>query len=223
MKLISSIWLALSLVVSGCVPLGLPQATYTPPPTETPTTGDKPTPSPSEHVVLMSGYLLPLVGGLTNEGRAQLLAGQTGYFFVAFSTSSNEAHRAALQQAGAEEISPGTGDVYVMIVPSTTLTVFETLNIQGALNFAGPAPIEGRLSADLADLMQRSVPSDILQVSIVLYVPIDDDKRAELSQWLTISGESGEFLGGNIENQNVSRLLQLPYLQFVDELKGLSP
>jgi hypothetical protein len=97
--------LLVCLLCAGCADIATPPAP-TPLPAASPTPGQLPTATPSEgtkvpeplptSVTLESGYILSLAGGLTEAGRAQLEAGATGYFVLAY------ASRTALPTEGVE-------------------------------------------------------------------------------------------------------------------------
>ncbi len=169
---------------------------------------------------LESGYILQLTGGLTEDGRARLEAGETGYFVLAYAGTT------PVTPEGIEVKDMIERGVFFAIVEPEALASLQDLVSKGSLRYAGPLPPEAKLSLALAEEMKSATLDTQLKVTIRLIAPLTDMQRKELMRWLIIESESEGpiyLVSGSIENQHITNLLDMPVIRLVDKRVLLRP
>ena len=207
---LAALCLGLAIFLAGCTATSTPPAS-----TPVPDEGTKlPQPLPTS-LRLESGYILSLTGGLSEAGRAQLEAGETGYFVLAYASTTS------IPTEGVEIGNMIDRSVFFGIVqPSALETILEQASA-GQLRYAGPLPPEAKLSTTLAEEIKSLAPDTRVDVEIFLITPLNDVQRLELNQWVIIESESREhiyFITGSVEVQYIPDLLSFPVIRLVDQV-----
>jgi hypothetical protein len=150
---------------------------------------------------------------LAEAGRAQLEAGETGYFVLAY------ASRTAIPTEGIEIGDMINRGVFYGVVQPSALGALQEQASAGLLHYAGPLPPEAKLSTALAEEMKSLAPDTRIEVLIEFIVPLNDAQRLELSQWVDIESEargSDPLVTGSVEGQDIPNVLSLSVVRLVD-------